>query len=76
MNTVDFIFLVGFFLALSIILTKSPFLRAVVWDTLRHPLTRSRIEIRENKVIVHHLTEAEPFSPPPPTPKSPTKTLA
>lgn len=54
MSVVDLLFLTFFLLALVVILGCSPALRAVFWDTLRHPFTHSRIEIGDGKVKILH----------------------
>jgi hypothetical protein len=44
MSIVDLIFLSGFFVILASMLIFSPMIRAIFWDTIRHPFTPSRVE--------------------------------
>jgi hypothetical protein len=55
MSTIDGIFLAACILSLALMLIFSKVIRAIVWDSLRHPFTRSRIEIKDGKVHVVHL---------------------
>lgn len=60
MNPVDFIFLAVWLIALTAMLACSPILRAIVWDTLRHPFTPSRVTCNDGKVQVIHEPTGEP----------------
>lgn len=53
MSIIDYVFLLTFVTALVVMLGCSKVLRAIAWDTVRHPFTRSRIEIIDGKVSVH-----------------------
>lgn len=57
MSTVDLFFLAGVTLALAVWVAFDRFTRALLWDTLRHPFTASRIEESEDGVVrVTHLS--------------------
>ena len=58
MSVVDVLFLLFSFVVLTVILACSPVLRAILWDTLRHPFTNSRIEVLDGKVKIHHEASA------------------
>jgi hypothetical protein len=66
MSVVDLLFLILFLVALLVILASSPVLRAVLWDTLRHPFTHGRVEVRDGQVKIHHETSASSSQPTPP----------
>lgn len=69
MSGVDLLFLIIFLVILIVILACSPVLRAVIWDTLRHPFTHSRVEVLDGKVKIHHEASATSSqAPPPPMP--------
>jgi hypothetical protein len=54
MDTIDYIFLGGFAAALGLMLVCSKVIRVILWDILRHPFTRSRIEVCGDEVKVRH----------------------
>ncbi len=69
MSTVNLTFLILFVVILAVLLASSPVLRAVFWDTLRHPFTHSRIEVLDGQVKVHHEESVSPSQTPrPPIP--------
>lgn len=69
MSVVDLLFLIFFLIVLIAILAGSRIIRAVLWDTLRHPFTHSRIEVVDGKVKIHHeASAASSPTPPPPMP--------
>ena len=55
MNAIDLVFLAVGVGALTLWLVLDKVARAIVWDSLRHPFTRSRIEVKDGKVRVVHL---------------------
>ena len=55
MNTIDLLFLLVGMAALTVWLLLDKVARVIVWESLRHPFTRSRIEIRDGKVHVSRL---------------------
>jgi hypothetical protein len=55
MNAIDLAFLAVGVAALTVWLLLDKVARAIVWDSLRHPFTRSRIEVKDGKVNVVHL---------------------
>ena len=61
---IDLIFIVAFAGAFILIMIRSVYLRAVVWDTFRHPFTASNIEICDGKAVIHHLTKGQQEDPP------------
>jgi hypothetical protein len=68
MSTVDYIFLAGCVAALVLMLACSKVIRAIVWDTIRHPFSKSRIEVRDGEVFVRRegstqAVQAEPKAP-------------
>jgi hypothetical protein len=54
MTAIDYIILGAGVLMLSAMLVGSKVLRAVVWETLRHPFLPSRIEIHDDQVVITH----------------------
>ena len=48
MSTIDGIFLAVCVLCLALMLIFSKVIRAIVWESLRHPFTRSRIELHDD----------------------------
>lgn len=68
MSVINLLFLILFLIALLVILASSSVLRAVLWDTLRHPFTHSRVEVRDGQVKVHHEASASSSHTPPPVP--------
>jgi hypothetical protein len=56
MSAVDYVFIAGFVVALALMLLCSKVIRAIFWDTVRHPFTPSRVEVYEDgEVRVVHL---------------------
>lgn len=55
MNAIDLVFLAVGVAVLTLWLLCDKVARAIVWDSLRHPFTRSRIEVKDGKVHVIHL---------------------
>jgi hypothetical protein len=67
MTTTDFVFLLLCIISLGIMLVASKVLRAVVWETIRHPFGSSRIEVRQGQIVVsrsqtHHAKDDQPAS--------------
>ncbi|HZV06305.1 MAG TPA: hypothetical protein VE999_14595 [Gemmataceae bacterium] len=56
MNTIDLVILAVGIIALTVWLLFDRVARAIVWESLRHPFTRSRIEMRDGKIHVTHLS--------------------
>lgn len=52
MSTVDSVFLAVCVLSLTLMLTFSKVIRAIVWESLRHPFTRSRIELHDGSMKI------------------------
>jgi len=52
MSLTDLIFFAGASVALTVMLVSSKFIRAIVWETFRHPFTRSHIESHDGKIKV------------------------
>jgi hypothetical protein len=78
MSTVDSIFLAVCILSLALMLIFSKVIRAIVWESLFHPFTRSRIELHDGYIKIWRVVskegdanEGETASSPP----SPDKTL-
>lgn len=61
MSTIDLFFLAGGIAFLAAWLLYDKITRAIVWDSLRHPFTRSRIEVEDGKVRVVHLPARQRF---------------
>jgi hypothetical protein len=55
MNAIDLVFLAAGVAVLTVWLLLDKVARAIVWDSLRHPFTPSRIEVKDGKVHVVHL---------------------
>lgn len=55
MDAIDLVILAVGVAALTIWLLLDKTVRAIVWDSLRHPFTHSRIEVKDGKVHVVHL---------------------
>lgn len=56
MSIIDYIFIAGFVVALALMLLFSKVIRAIFWDTLRHPFTPSRVEVYDDgEIRVVHL---------------------
>lgn len=68
MTTIDGIFLVGGVLCLALMLTFSKVIRAIVWESLCHPFTRSRIELHDGRLKIWRgeSKKSETTSLPPP----------
>ena len=54
MTLMDYIFLGVCVLALTVMVLGSKVIRAILWETLRHPFRASRIEIDDGHVLVNH----------------------
>ncbi len=54
MSVVDLFFLAAFIACLGALLLGSPIIRAIAWDTLRHPFTRATILVNEDRIEVRH----------------------
>jgi hypothetical protein len=52
MSTVDSIFLAVCVLSLSFMLIFSKVIRAIAWESLRHPFARSRIEMQDGHLKI------------------------
>ncbi len=52
MTTIDLVFLIVCIISLGVMLGASKVIRAVVWETLRHPFEPSRVELREGQIVV------------------------
>jgi hypothetical protein len=68
MTAIDYVFLGAGVLALGLMLIGSNVLRAILWETLRHPLRASRIEVNEGQLTITHpepipADDAQPKSP-------------
>jgi hypothetical protein len=55
MSTIDILFVAAFAAILLALLAASPVVRAILWDTLRHPFTHARVESDGSQVRVLHL---------------------
>jgi hypothetical protein len=53
MSAIDILFLLVGVVALTAMLLFSKVIRAIAWESLRHPFTHSRIEVDGNKVEIH-----------------------
>lgn len=56
MTAIDYVFLVGSILTLGLMLIGSKVVRAILWETLRHPFRPSRIEIHQGQLVITHPT--------------------
>jgi hypothetical protein len=54
MNATDYVFLAVCVLALAVLVGTSKVLRAILWETLRHPFRPSRIEFQDGQIVVSH----------------------
>ena len=68
MTAVDYVFLAVCVLTLGLLLVGSKVLRAIFWETLRHPFRPSRIEIHDGQVVITRTQavaeeDAQPRSP-------------
>ena len=63
MTTVDIFFLVVLVASLGIMLLSSPAIRAIAWDTLRHPFTKATITVNDDRIEIRHDTPADKASP-------------
>jgi Na+/serine symporter len=68
MTANDYVFLVAGLLILGLMLVVSKVVRAILWETLRHPFRLSHIEVRQGQVVITHTqasatTDAESQSP-------------
>jgi hypothetical protein len=70
MNLVNYLFLLVFLLVLATMLATSRVIRAIVWESLRHPFSHSRIVVAGGKVEVEREGDHAP-KPAPPAPPSP-----
>lgn len=61
MSMLDYVFLAGCVAVLALMLVCSKVVRAIVWDTLRHPFSKSRVEVRDGEVVIRR--EATPAAP-------------
>ena len=52
MSTIDGIFLAAGVLSLTLMLIFSKVIRAIVWESLRHPFTHSRIELHDGRLKI------------------------
>ena len=68
MNVVDYVFLAVCGAALALLLIGSKVLRAIFWESLRHPFRASRIEVRDGAVVI---TRSQPLSEQNTQPRSP-----
>ena len=63
MTTVDVFFLVGLAASLGIMLLSSRVIRAIAWDTIRHPFTKTTITVNDDRIEIRHDTAADKASP-------------
>ena len=54
MSPVDVLFLAGFASVLGIMLASSRVIRAIAWEALRHPFTKSVITFHKDRIEVRH----------------------
>jgi hypothetical protein len=54
MSTINIMFLAGFMAALIAMLAFSARIRAIAWESIRHPFTASVVVERDGKVEVTH----------------------
>ena len=54
MTMIDYAFLGACLLILALLLVGSKVMRAIFWESVRHPFRTSRIEVRDGKVVVTH----------------------
>jgi hypothetical protein len=59
MAAIDVWFLVAFVAGLTGLLFSSRVIRAIAWDTLRHPFTKATIIVHEDRIEVLHDTAAD-----------------
>lgn len=52
MTAVDYAFLLFCVLTLGVMLIGSKVLRAIFWETLRHPFRSSRITVHQDQVVI------------------------
>lgn len=68
MTMIDYIFLAVCVLALAIMLIGSKVVRTILWETLRHPLRSSRIEVDQGQIFVNRSQSVPAESVQPPSP--------
>jgi hypothetical protein len=68
MTAIDYVFLAACVLALALMLIGSKVMRAIFWETVRHPFRPSRIEVHQGQVVIAH---TQPVSAEGAQPRSP-----
>ena len=68
MSVIDYVFLAACVLGLALVLICSQVIRAILWESLRHPFRPSRIEIDQGRVVVNRLQSPPATGTQPPTP--------
>lgn len=63
MNPIDLIFLALFLAILVVLLVGSRVIRAIAWDSIRHPFTRGRIMITDDEIKILRDENAASESP-------------
>ena len=63
MTTIDVFFLVVLVAGLGIMLLSSPVIRAIAWDTLRHPFTKATITVNNDRIETRHDPPSDKASP-------------